>query len=471
MKLSKLSEDYKNKSLTLFAINILILGILPIIFYFVLGYFSGFGFYIINTQLILNFQNISLYTLALGVLIPISILFVTLFTGLDRNKISNIFPLLTNFVIYGLLFYLAAVIIIFIFCFFLFLNELLGLKVIFILIGVALSLAFFYIFPPLVKGVFNFTKINYVPIIGVSLNKKDHSKIFSVVSDLSKKINAKMPKNIVLGLSTDFFAISKDLKVFNGIKQTTLKNETLYISIPYLRILTIKELEGIIGHELGHFEGKDTIYAMKFAPIFRRLNQHFLELDEEFEDQKKELKSDPLLIKLVIYPFIFLFNEFSRKEEKISKEQELKADKFGADASESSNVFITALSKLYIYDLVWQDTKNKFREIVREKTKNKIKNLSLEFVQTARLLLEKDKLKIYLENLQFYEQLHPSDTHPPLKERMNNLSINMEEISNKSLVNFLPSSASLIPKIDLIEENLTIVLNEMEKINNVNNYD
>ena len=60
------------------------------------------------------------------------------------------------------------------------------------------------------------------------------------------------------------------------------------------------------------------------APIFRRLNQHFLELDEEFEDQKKELKSDPLLIKLVIYPFIFLFNEFSRKEEKISKEQELK---------------------------------------------------------------------------------------------------------------------------------------------------
>ena len=471
MKLSKLSEDFKNKSFYLFFINVLILSVLPIIFYFVLGYFSGFGFYIINTQLILNFQNISLYVLAIGLLIPISILFATLFTGLDRNKISNIFPLLTNFVIYGLLFYLAAVIIIFIFCFFLFLNELLGLKVIFILIGAALSLTFFYIFPPLIKGVYNFTKTSFVPIIGVSLNRKDHSKIFSVVSDLSKKINAKMPKNIVLGLSTDFFAISKDLKVFNGINQTTLKNETLYISIPYLRILTIKELEGIIGHELGHFEGKDTIYAMKFAPIFRRLNQHFLELDEEFEDQKKELKSDPLLIKLVIYPFIFLFNEFSRKEEKISKEQELKADKFGADASESSNVFITALSKLYIYDLVWQDTKNKFREIVREKTKNKIKNLSLEFVQTARLLLEKDKLKIYLENLQFYEQLHPSDTHPPLKERMNNLSINMEEISNKSLVNFLPSSASLIPKIDLIEENLTIVLNEMEKINNVNNYD
>ena len=466
MKLSKLSDDFKNKSFNLFTINLLTLSILPIIFYYILGYFSGFGFYIINTQLILNFQKISLCILALGLLIPISILFATLFTGLDRNKISTTFPLITNFVIYGLLIYLAAVIVIFTFCFFLFLNELLGLKVIFILIGVALSLTFFYIFPPLIKGVYNFTKINYVSIIGVSLNEKDHSKIFSAVSNLSKKINAKMPKNIVLGLSTDFFAISKNVSVFNGIKQTNLKNETLYISIPYLRVLTIKELEGIIGHELGHFQGDDTIYGIKFAPIFRRLNQHFVELDEEFEKQKKEFKSDPLLIKIVIFPFIFLFNEFSRKREKIKKEQELKADKYGADASESSKVFINALSKLYIYDLVWDDTKSKFEEIVRDKIKNKIKNLSLEFVRDARKLLEKDKLKRYLKNLQFFEQLHPSDTHPPLEERMKNLGVKMEEISNKSLINFLPSAASLIPNIDLIEENLTIVLDEIEKYKN-----
>ena len=128
--------------------------------------------------------------------------------------------------------------------------------------------------------------------------------------------------------------------------------------------------------------------------------------------------------------------------------------------------FINALSKLYIYDLVWDDTKSKFEEIVRDKIKNKIKNLSLEFVRDARKLLEKDKLKRYLKNLQFFEQLHPSDTHPPLEERMKNLGVKMEEISNKSLINFLPSAASLIPNIDLIEENLTIVLDEIEKYKN-----
>ena len=466
MKLSKLSDDFKNKSLNLFAINVLILSVLPIFFYFILGYFSGFGFYIINAQLILNFQKITLYILVLGLLIPTSILFATLFTGLDRNKISNTFPLLTNFVIYGLLFYLAAAIIIFVFCFFLFLNEILGLKVIFIVIGAALSLTFFYIFPPLVKGVFNFTKIIYVMEIGVTLNEKDHSKIFSIVLDLSKKIDAKMPKNIVLGLSTDFFAISDDLKIFNGVQQRLLQNETLYISLPFLRVFTIKELEGVIGHELGHFQGNDTIYANKFDPIFRRLNEHFLELDIEFEKQKKENKSDPLLIKIAIFPFIFLFNEFSRKHEKIQKEQELKADKYGANASESSKVFINALSKIYIYNLVWNDTKEKFNIIAQDNKKNKIKNLSLEFVQDARQLLEKDKLKMYLENLQFFEQVHPSDTHPPLKDRMKNLDVEMKEISNKSLANFLPSAASLIPNIDIIEENLTLVSEEIEKSKN-----
>ena len=465
MKLSKLSENFKIKSFYLFVINLLILSILPVVFYFVLRNFSGFGFYIINSQLIINFQKVSMYILVLGLLIPISILFASLFTELSRYKISIIFPLLTNFVIYGLLFYLAAVVIIFIFCFFLFLNELLGLKIIFIVIGISLSLSFFYIFPPLIKGVYGFTKINYIPKIGVSLNKKDHNKIFSVVSDLSKKINAKMPKNIVLGLSTDFFAISKDLKVFNGIKEKHLSNETLYLSIPLLRILTIKELEGIIGHELGHFQGDDTIYAIKFAPIFRRLNQHFVALDEEFEKQKKELGTDPFLIKITIFPFIFLFNEFSRKREKIFKAEELKADKYGADASESAKVFITALSKLYIYDLVWNSTKAKFEETARDEVKNNVINLSLDFVEDSKQLLKKDKLKLYLKDLQFFEQLHPCDTHPLLEERMMNLNVKMDEISNKSLINFLPSAASLIPNIDLIEENLTVVLNEIEKIN------
>ena len=37
------------------------------------------------------------------------------------------------------------------------------------------------------------------------------------------------------------------------------------------------------------------------------------------------------------------------------------------------------------------------------------------------------------------------------------------KMTNKSLMNFLPSSASLIPNIDVIEENMTLMLTEIEK--------
>ena len=217
---------------------------------------------------------------------------------------------------------------------------------------------------------FKFSKVIYIPVIGVVLNNKDHSEIFSFIKKISKSINSKNPKNIVVSMSTSFYAISKDINVFNGVNKVLLKDETIHISLPFLRILTIKELEGIIGHELGHFEGEDTLYAIKFAPIYRRLNQQFLELEKFFE-KDKDTKS--LFIKLAVYPIILLFNEFTRKEEKISKIQELKADNFGAKTSGGSLTFINALSKVYIYGMIWSKTEDYFREMVREKNFNLLK--------------------------------------------------------------------------------------------------
>ena len=59
--------------------------------------------------------------------------------------------------------------------------------------------------------------------------------------------------------------------------------------------------------------------------------------------------------------------------------------------------------------------------------------------------------------------MHPSDTHPPMQERMKNLGVDESEITNQLLVNFLPSAASLISNVETIEENLTKFLTELEK--------
>ena len=125
--------------------------------------------------------------------------------------------------------------------------------------------------------------------------------------------------------------------------------------------------------------------------------------------------------------------------------------------------FINGLAKLYIYGLVWDEVENGYREVVRQKVKTKIKNLSMEFISHARKNLDKKKLLEFLEHIADYQQKHPNDTHPPFGERMKNLNVKFDEMTNKSLMNFLPSSASLIPNIDVIEENMTLILAEIEK--------
>ena len=460
MRLSKFSEKYINNSFNLYFKSLLILSVLPIVFYKLSGFFSGFGFYIINSNLILILQKIIIFSLVVGLSIPTLIISLSIISGLNRKLIANFFPFLNYFTIFGLITYLLIQVLSFGFVVFLFLNEIAGLKLIFVIIGISLSLGLVYVFPPIIKGVFNFSKVIYIPVIGVVLNNKDHSEIFNFIKNISKSIKSKDPKNIVVSMSTDFYAISKDINVFNGVNEVLLKDETIHISLPFLRILTMKELEGIIGHELGHFEGDDTLYAIKFAPIYRRLNQQFLELEKFFE-KKENTKS--LFIKLAVYPIILLFNEFTRKEEKISKAQELKADNFGVKTSGGSLTFINALSKIYIYGMIWSETEDDFREMVKGKNFNSIKNLSLKFMENAKILLDKKKLLQYLEGIQYYEQLHPSDTHPSLEQRMKNLNIDLKELSNEELTNFTPSAASLIPKIDIIEQNLTLVLKELEK--------
>jgi len=332
-----------------------------------------------------------------------------------------------------------------------------GLRIIFIIIGFAITVAMLTAVPPITKGISYFVKSPPIMVVGVSLNEKDHAKIFALINQMSTKINAKKPKNIIMGLTPDFYATSANVRIFNGVEEKLLKDETLYISLPFLRVLTIKEFEGIVGHELGHFEGDDTLYSVKFAPIYRRLNEQFSSLDK---DETKE----SILIKLAVYPIIFLFNEFTRKEEKISKAQELKADVFGAKASGDAKIFINALAKLYIYGLVWDDVENEYREVVRQKVKTKIENLSMEFVSYTRNSLDKKKLLKFLESIADYQQKHPNDTHPPFKERMKNLNVKLADMTNKSLMNFLPSSASLIPNVDIIEENMTIVFKKIEEV-------
>lgn len=454
MKPAQISKEFKNRSFVLYLNSLLLIIIAPLILYVIIPAFSGFGFYQINTTYILNIHTISKYLLFLSFLIPTSILVCSLICGLDRKLISLIFPTLVNFIIYGLVIFFFTTGILTIISILFFFNEILGLRLTYIIIGFFLITGFFSAIGPISKGLKPFLKKDYIPIIGARLNKKDHKKIFDKILEICKNIKASPPKNIIVGLTTEFFAVSDKLKVFNGIDQKIIKGNSIYISLPFLRTLTINEFATIIGHEVGHFVGEDTLYSVKFAPIYRKLNNQFISLEKE--------RKRNFFDYIGIYPIIFLYNEFTRKEEKISKIQELEADQFGSSAA-NGKTYASALAKLYIYDLVWERTKHNHREIVRDKLKINIKNLSKDFIKLSRNSLDKSRLTELLKHMLNYEQKHPNDTHPPLKERMKNLKVKEKDITNKDLINFLPSASSLISNVEIIEENLTLIESEIEK--------
>ena len=106
MRLSKFSDKYKNNSFLLYANTSLILAILPILFFKLSGYFSGFGFIIVNSNFILISQQLNIINLIIGLSIPLNIILFSLVCGLDRKLISSFFPIIVNYTIYGLIIYL-----------------------------------------------------------------------------------------------------------------------------------------------------------------------------------------------------------------------------------------------------------------------------------------------------------------------------------------------------------------------------
>lgn len=224
-----------------------------------------------------------------------------------------------------------------------------------------------------------------------------------------------------------------------------------------MRVLNQEEFASIIGHELAHLEGRDNVYTLKFLPTRRRLNDQLKELDK--------IKGKNILHEIAIYPVIFLFNEFERKIEKITKLRELKADEIGAKSG-SASALIISLAKLYFYELVWEDALEEYKYFSKSDKKTNIINLSKNFLKISKKSFKDYDFERNMPNIYKYEQKHPSDTHPSLLERMNNLKVNKSEITNIALFNFTPSSISLIDNAEIIEENLTQVLNIVYKHSN-----
>ena len=108
-------------------------------------------------------------------------------------------------------------------------------------------------------------------VVGVPIQAIDAPHLTRVVGNIARELKTKAPDNIVLGLDANFFATSARVRV--PVMKKPLKGNTLYLSLPLMRLMSDAETRAIIGHEMGHFSGNDTAYSHYFAPAYTGLGE------------------------------------------------------------------------------------------------------------------------------------------------------------------------------------------------------
>ncbi len=291
----------------------------------------------------------------------------------------------------------------------------------------------------LLDTAFKKTKNSAILIFGERLNHENAPQLVLLIEEISKKISSETPTNIIVGLEPNFYVTASKIKLASEEKE--LNGTTLYISLPYLSIMTKKEISAIIGHELGHFKGQDTVYSLKFYPAYSRLHKAV-----------DDLADGGFMVTPVISTLSLIRNEFSYAERKIGRSREIEADKVGASLY-GPIPLITALLKFSYFSQEW-DALRKFN-IEKLNEGVVLNDLSAAIIEFAKFQFESLQFENVYANLLGIHTSHPTDTHPSIKQRMAALQVPEGDITKDMLLPAEISPNEYLGDTEKICEDLT----------------
>lgn len=280
--------------------------------------------------------------------------------------------------------------------------------------------------------------------IGHVISYSDHPSIWDFVNNIANEIDSTPPANIIVGLEPTFFATAADVV---GCGDRTLKGETLYLSLPLMRLFNKSELTSVIGHELGHFREKDTEFSTKFAPVYRGLGESINSLSSSGDGALSIAKLPALLLLTSMY------DAFEKNVAAISREREFEADKIGVAVSSVKDLAYS-LSKVVLFAPLWHNLR--LDNIKRLNEGKYSDNLSLIFKDSSAYNLSKKELEHKKEEILKSIISHPTDSHPPLLERLASFGFDSKDIKVEKLLVHGDSCSDLINDIESIEEALSL---------------
>lgn len=283
-------------------------------------------------------------------------------------------------------------------------------------------------------------------VLGEPLEPRQSPRLRQLVEETAARVGTAAPDTIVLGLDPNFFVTEVPVQC----PDARLTGRTLFVSLPLCRILTTDELRGVVAHEMGHFKGQDTEYTRRFAPIYRGASESLAAVASSVRSLSGLIALAP-----TFYLLGYFLESFAVAETEIGRGRELAADQVAAQAS-GERVFAAALVKIHAYARRWEWVQSWINDAVAEG--RPFENVTSVFLRAVADTTQGDPLAGLLD-----EHLrHPTDSHPPLGDRLASLQIPMNQVASRACeVTPADSAALLIDDPEPIEKRLSAALQQV----------
>lgn len=262
-------------------------------------------------------------------------------------------------------------------------------------IGILAAFAVFAIVVVMFRKVTSVCEIEGRPLL-----EADAPALWHRIRELAAKLQTAPPDRIFVGINPSFFVTENAIQPV-GAAPIPAGGRTLYLSLPMLKILSTSEADAVLGHELAHFSGQDTLWSRRIGPLMGRF----------------QIYLGALLTGLALPVGLFMlmfWKLYLLSVGKLSREREFRADSVGAEVTSPSSMQ-RALIKICGYC----DYRAKTESAIVEQ--NRVAQ-ELHLAET----LEQGYagfLKNFTadEKAAFSEVPHPFDSHPPLNLRLEKL--------------------------------------------------
>ena len=248
-------------------------------------------------------------------------------------------------------------------------------------------------------------------VLGRAVTDTEAPALWAFLRDIAARQGAGVPDNIVLGLTDGFFVTQSRVQI--RPEERVLSGQTLYMPATMLPLLSQGEVEAVIAHELAHFTGEDTQYSQHFLPLFASMSRTMAAVTaRKRTKQGREAVWQPasVLAGHVLDSFANTVNHWSRRREFEADQAALRAGR-GRDAA-------TALLRVGLGTGLTQGTLADMFEHPGRADRDVVGAV----VQRAGSTGFDDPAS-HLED----RQPHPTDTHPPTRQRIEALGIPVDD--------------------------------------------